>query len=630
MNSFVRMTVGQRLFGGFGLILAILVVITLIAMAKVAQIDTALKGNNELHGPIQRYAINFRGSAHDRAIAARDMVLSGTAADRQQELATIERLAAFYADSAAPLEKLIGAPGADPALGQMYGAIKDIETRTVATTRQVVKLVEAGDSTAAQTLLWQQAKPQYVQWLASINKLIDFEEVRIREANQLAMAEAAGFVKAMLTALGVALAAGVGLAVVIPRGVLRQLGAEPGVLGDTARRVADGDLSPVAGADRAHAGSVLASLGLMQANLQQRKLADEQRIATAEAEQQATQHTAKEISVAVDGATQGNFTYRIPLQDKAAFHVELCGKFNQLIESVSSTFAEVRSAAAQLGAASSQVTQTSQSMAQSASQQAASVEETTASLQEISASVKQNADSATVTDGIATQAAGQAMEGGQAVSQTVAAMKSIAHKIGIVDDIAYQTNLLALNAAIEAARAGEHGKGFAVVAAEVRKLAERSQTAAREIGQLAGSSVQLAEKAGQLLERMLPSIHKTSELVQEIAAASGEQSDGVGQITGAMNHLNNTTQQTAAASEELSGTAEELSAQASRLQDLMAGFQLTGDARAGSAQHRPASLATSATSAASASRSAGTGSTALRFGQGQGQGQRRAAAHPAA
>ncbi len=336
----------------------------------------------------------------------------------------------------------------------------------------------------------------------------------------------------------------------------------------------------VVGTGRNEESRLLLALHGMQASLLDRQQDDRARQATADTEHQAARQTAEAIHQAVADAMQGDFTQRIALDDKAEFHAELCGKFNQLIDTVSTTFAEVRAAASQLSAASDQVSQTSQALAQSASQQAAGVEETTASLHQISASVKQNADSATVTDGIATQAAGQAMEGGQAVSQTVAAMKSIAQKIGIIDDIAYQTNLLALNAAIEAARAGEHGKGFAVVAAEVRKLAERSQTAAREIGQLAGNSVQLAEQAGQLLERMLPSIHKTSELVQEIAAESGEQSDGVGQITGAMNHLSSTTQQTAAASEELSATAEELSAQAGRLQDLMAGFRLGQDEQA--------------------------------------------------
>jgi len=348
---------------------------------------------------------------------------------------------------------------------------------------------------------------------------------------------------------------------------------------DAANAVAEGNLGFAIndqGGDEA--AQLLKRFSQMQANLRQRQLEDQQRMAQAEAQRVAATQVTEEISAAVDGATQGDFTHRIETAGKESFHAELCKKFNELIETVSGTIREVRAAAAQLGAASAQVSQTSQSLSHSASQQAASVEETTASLQEMNSSVKGNADNATVTDGMATQAAKQAQDGGTAVGQTVDAMKSIATKIGIIDDIAYQTNLLALNAAIEAARAGEHGKGFAVVAAEVRKLAERSQVAAQEIGGLAGSSVQLAEKAGGLLAQMVPSIHKTSKLVQEIAAASGQQSDGVAQITGAMNHLSSATQQTASASEELSATAEELSAQATQLQDLMSNFKLVDDA----------------------------------------------------
>lgn len=245
----------------------------------------------------------------------------------------------------------------------------------------------------------------------------------------------------------------------------------------------------------------------------------------------------------------------------------MTGKLAQVI-------AEVRGGADNLASASEQVSSTSQSLSQAASEQAASVEETSASMEQMTASIEQNTGNARITDGMATKAAREAGEGGEAVAQTVQAMKSIAQKISIIDDIAYQTNLLALNAAIEAARAGEHGKGFAVVAAEVRKLAERSQVAAQEISEVADSSVALAERAGKLLGEIVPSIQKTSDLVQEIAAASTEQSAGVGQINSAMEQLNQLTQQNASASEELAATSEEMSSQAEQLQQSIAFFNI--------------------------------------------------------
>jgi methyl-accepting chemotaxis protein len=253
---------------------------------------------------------------------------------------------------------------------------------------------------------------------------------------------------------------------------------------------------------------------------------------------------------------------------------QMLGAQQNLIAKLNQIIGEVKGAADALANASGQVSATAQSLSQSSSEQAASVEETTASIEQMTASITQNTENAKVTDNMATKSSVEAEQGGSAVKETVEAMKSIAGKIGIIDDIAYQTNLLALNAAIEAARAGEHGKGFAVVAAEVRKLAERSQVAAQEIGQLAGSSVKMAEQAGKLLDEMVPSIKKTSDLVQEIAAASQEQSQGVGQINGAMGQLNKATQQNASASEELAATSEEMGGQAAQLQELMEFFKI--------------------------------------------------------
>jgi len=331
----------------------------------------------------------------------------------------------------------------------------------------------------------------------------------------------------------------------------------------------------------------------------------------------------REVAAIVEAASQGDFTQRLLEEGKAGFFAVLTKSMNELLntsergltdvadvmaafaegdltkrmesdyqglfgtvkDNVNSTadnltrvMGEVRGAADALTGAANQVSATAQSLSQAASEQAASVEETSSQIDVMSASISQNSDNAKVTDGMATKTSKEALDGGSAVSQTVTAMKQIAAKIGIVDDIAYQTNLLALNAAIEAARAGEHGKGFAVVAAEVRKLAERSQEAAKEIGDLAGRSVSTAERAGKLLDEIVPSIQKTSELVQEIAAASAEQSESVVQIGGAMGQLSKATQQNASASEELAATSEELSGQAEQLQQSVAFFNL-GDER---------------------------------------------------
>jgi methyl-accepting chemotaxis protein len=275
---------------------------------------------------------------------------------------------------------------------------------------------------------------------------------------------------------------------------------------------------------------------------------------------------------------EGDLTQRITRDAEGIFD-QVKQDANASSDKLVGIIEEVRAAADALTGAAGQVSATAQSLSQSASEQASSVEETTASIELMSASITQNSDNARVTDGMATKASKEAGDGGQAVTQTVSAMKQIAQKISIVDDIAYQTNLLALNAAIEAARAGEHGKGFAVVAAEVRKLAERSQEAAKEIGDLAGNSVSTAERAGKLLDEIVPSIQKTSELVQEIAAASQEQSQSVTQIGGAMGQLSKATQQNASASEQLAATSEELSGQAEQLQQSVAFFNLGEEAR---------------------------------------------------
>jgi len=403
-----------------------------------------------------------------------------------------------------------------------------------------------------------------------------------------------------IASIVIGFAVAIGLGLLVTRIIRKQVGGEPREAAAVASRIAGGDLKVEVRLAEGDASSMMSAMKTMIDSLTA-VVADTQGVVdaaghgdfTRRIEVTGKQGYIKELGVSLnqlsetcrkglddavrvlEALSRGDLTETINADYEGAFG-RLKNASNTTVERLSATITEVRTASANLVSASDQLSSTAQSLSQGASEQAASVEETSASMEEMSASIAQNNENAKVTGDIATRTARETVQGGEAVRETVSAMKQIAHKIAIIDDIAYQTNLLALNAAIEAGRAGEHGKGFAVVAAEVRKLAERSQVAAEEISQLASSSVELAGRAGTLLESIVPSIQKTSDLVQEIAAASSEQNSGVGQINGAITQISQSVQQNAAASEELASTSEEVSAQAQELQLAMDFFTVAG------------------------------------------------------
>ena len=245
-----------------------------------------------------------------------------------------------------------------------------------------------------------------------------------------------------------------------------------------------------------------------------------------------------------------------------------------MVERLRGVVGDATQAAHNVAAGSQQLSSSSEQVSQGATEQAAAAEEASASMEQMAANIKQNADNATQTEKIARQSSQDAEQSGAAVQKAVVAMRTIAEKIGIVQEIARQTDLLALNAAVEAARAGEHGRGFAVVAAEVRKLAERSQTAAAEISGMSSDTVTAATQAGEMLTKLVPDIRRTAELVAEISAACREQDIGAVQINEAIQQLDQVTQQNASASEQISSTSEELASQAEELQESIAFFRV--------------------------------------------------------
>jgi methyl-accepting chemotaxis protein len=299
---------------------------------------------------------------------------------------------------------------------------------------------------------------------------------------------------------------------------------------------------------------------------------------------------------AVQNVAEGDLTRFATITNRDEIG-ELLGYVNTMIERLRGVVGDSLSAADNVSSGSQELSASSEQLSQGATEQASAAEEASASMEQMAANIKQNADNAAQTEKIARQSSKDAEASGQAVGRAVHAMRTIAQKISIVQEIARQTDLLALNAAVEAARAGEHGKGFAVVASEVRKLAERSQAAAAEISTLSGETVQVATEAGEMLNRLVPDIQKTAELVSEISAACREQDIGASQINEAIQQLDKVTQQNAGASEEMSSTSEELASQAEELQASIAFFKVdqAGGARqtkrvtttAPAAHHRP-------------------------------------------
>jgi methyl-accepting chemotaxis protein len=281
----------------------------------------------------------------------------------------------------------------------------------------------------------------------------------------------------------------------------------------------------------------------------------------------------REVVARAEQAAGGDLTVRVTV-DRDDELGQMAQALNRMLETFHDLMTQVQQATNEAASAARGIAAGGEQMSSGAGQQASSIEETTSSLEEMSASIGQNADSTRKMETMAQKGARDAEESGKAVTETVQAMKAIAEKVSIIEEIAYQTNLLALNAAIEAARAGEHGRGFAVVASEVRKLAERSQMAAKEIGSLTVSSVTLAERTGHALNELVPAIKSTAELVQEVAVASREQAAGVAQINRAVSQVDEVTQRNAAAAEELASTAESLASQAETLRQMIGYFHV--------------------------------------------------------
>ncbi|MGC2964926.1 methyl-accepting chemotaxis protein [Paraburkholderia aspalathi] len=517
-----NLSVKARLTGTFGVLAATVLIVSGISLKSLN--DANDRFANFVSGVNARatMAEQVRTAVDRRAIAARNMALVTTPGDFEMEKAAEAQAQMDVQSNIAKLTQMVSsATDATEKTRSLVGEINRIEAVYAPVAQAIVALAVGGKRDEAVKKIDDDCRPLLAALVKATDDYAQYtrgrEEELVRQSEEHYATQRNLLMAICLAAVALAVVAGM----VITRGLLRALGAEPVALGEVTRRVAAGDLSPVAGAKNAPGGSVLASMGEMQASL-----------------------------------------------------VSLIGQVRTAADSIATGSSQIASGNVDLSSRTEQ-------QAASLQETASSMEELTSTVKQNA----ENAQQASSLSANASEVALKGNEVVSQVVGTMGEISTSSTKIaeitGIIEGIAFQTNILALNAAVEAARAGEQGRGFAVVASEVRSLAQRSSSAAKEIKDLINASVQkihdgslLANQAGKTMSEVTQAVARVTDIMGEIAAASTEQSRGIEQVNQSITQMDEVTQQNAALVEEAAAASKSLEDQGRQLNQAISFFRL--------------------------------------------------------
>lgn len=549
IKSKKKISIGVMLGFGFGMLMLFSCIMVFIALSRVGEISALLSQINDVNALVQRYAINFRGSVHDRAIAVRDVVLidSEDTKGLQQLLEQISTLEKFYKEAEDKMkEKFIDTNLLDEKELSILQAIESTQAKSIPLIVQIIQAKLAGDYQKAYNLL-KILSPYFTQWLAEINQFIDYQE----DANSILTTELRSDVDqfriVLLVLLTLSVIFGVIVAMVIIRSLLRLLGGEPHIASQIISKIANGNLSePITYKGE---GSMLSSIATMQE------------------------------------------------------------KLKEIVEFITRSSNQINEVALKVSQASIQAQDAARTQMQSSTQVADKIGQMNQEVIEVSNIAQQTEENSTKSVEISTrggeiinitaQEIGKITEMISSSAENIRGLRQQSVEIGgsasLIAEIADQTNLLALNAAIEAARAGEHGRGFAVVADEVRKLAERTALTTAEIANMIKLIQDGIGTSVDAIEAIVPQIDKGQKLIMDsvqtleeiqhqaqdslqkakaVVVSSGRQEDTMRSISNDMQGISTLSQETNQSLENANKTVSELRNISDSLKNYMAYFKI--------------------------------------------------------
>lgn len=457
-----------QLFIGFGIILAFIIIIAATGYMKIKFVDNTLTKISDDNAVKQRYAINFRGSVHDRAIAVRDVVLLEDSVELEATLNQIKKLENFYRDSSEKMDQIFQNPVmVDDKDKEILSRIKKVESITMPLIRNIIELKANGDLTAAHNILLSQARGAFVQWLAVINEFIDYQEAKNQALTISAREEIGNYLSLVLWLAGISFVIAILIAIYITKLIISSLGGEPKEAVKVVLSIANGNLNTPIHTN--YQESMLASVEQMQKKL--KEIVSEVMNSSRELNERAS-----EVANSSEEAKASSYRQLNSSEDSV-----------QKIEEVVDAVAYVSQIAKQ--------TEENSGITTSLSNKGIEAMKTTINeIEKITQTVSSSSEHIRMLEKHSQEISGSAE---------------------LIKEITDQTNLLALNAAIEAARAGEAGRGFAVVADEIRKLAERTGVATSEIARMIEVIQNETQTAVEAIQTAVPQVEKGMQLANE-------------------------------------------------------------------------------------------------------------------